>query len=134
LKGWQFLPAFLYCSLWGNKKNFTFARGSVIGCFFWLFKDPMEKDIRIVIEEAVKLIVAKTPKQYYLVSTDPQPSDESTTASQPQASPVPPRTILPSQCSTLSSGAEAQAQALPVGLHLEKFAEKENDLLRGELI
>jgi hypothetical protein len=133
LKGRQFLPAFIV--LFGEiKKTLHLPGGVLSGAFSGYSKTPMEKAIRIVIDEAVKLIVAKTPKQYYLVSADPQPSDESTTASQPKASPVPPRTISPSQCSTPSSGAEAQAQALPVGLHLEKFAEKENDLLRGELI
>lgn len=49
-----------------------------------------------------------------------------------QAAPVPLRSISPSQRS--SSSAEAQAKALPVGLHFEKFVKRENDLLMGELI
>jgi len=82
--------------------------GVLSGAFSGYSKTPMEKAIRIAIDESVKLIVAKTPKEYYRVPADSQPSDASTTDSQPQAAPMPPRAISPSQRSTPSSGAEAR--------------------------
>jgi curli biogenesis system outer membrane secretion channel CsgG len=77
--------------------------GVLSGAFSGYSKTPMEKAIRVCIDEAVKLIVAKTPKQYYRVPADSQPSDTSATDSQPQAQPVAPTGI-----SSPSSGAEAR--------------------------
>jgi hypothetical protein len=59
----------------------------LLDAFSGYSKTPMEKAIRICIDEAVKLIEAKTPKQYYWVFADFQPSDESITTSQPKQHP-----------------------------------------------
>ena len=49
---------------------------------------PMEKAIKMAIEESVKVIVAKTPSEYYRVSSVPTPSSPSP----PKESPKPPKT------------------------------------------
>jgi curli biogenesis system outer membrane secretion channel CsgG len=55
--------------------------GGLAGVFGGYSKTPMEKAIRVAIEEAVRVIVAKTPPEYYRAST-----------TQPQAPPPPPTT------------------------------------------
>ncbi len=49
------------------------AGGGLAGAFSMYSKTPMEKAIRVAIEEAVRLIVAKTPKEYYRVPATPVP-------------------------------------------------------------
>jgi len=49
------------------------SRGTLSGALSGYSKTPMEKAIRICIEEAVKLIVAKTPEKYFRGSDAPQP-------------------------------------------------------------
>ncbi len=51
------------------------------GAFGAYSKTPMEKAIRISIDEAVKLIVAKTPPDYYRVGVTPSPQPASPAAS-----------------------------------------------------
>ena len=63
--------------------------GVLSGAFSGYSKTPMEKAIRICIDEAVKLIVAKTPKEYYRVPADAQASEAPPVAPQPQAAPLP---------------------------------------------
>lgn len=62
--------------------------GVLSGAFSGYSKTPMEKAIRICIEEAVKLVVAKTPKEYFRVSASPQPK---TTPATPGPTPPPPQ-------------------------------------------
>jgi len=50
--------------------------GDLAGVFSGYSKTPMEKAIRVAIEEAVKLIVAKTPAEYYRVSVTPPPKEK----------------------------------------------------------
>jgi curli biogenesis system outer membrane secretion channel CsgG len=47
--------------------------GGLVGVFGGYSKTPMEKAIRVAIEESVRLIVAKTPKEYYRVPATPVP-------------------------------------------------------------
>lgn len=47
--------------------------GPLAGALAGFAKTPMEKAIRIAIEEAVKVVVAKTPAEYYRVAATPQP-------------------------------------------------------------
>jgi curli biogenesis system outer membrane secretion channel CsgG len=47
--------------------------GGLAGVFGGYSKTPMEKAIRVAIEESVRLIVAKTPSEYYRAGTTPQP-------------------------------------------------------------
>jgi len=65
--------------------------GGLAGVFGGYSKTPMEKAIRVAIEEAVKLIFAKTPAEYYRVSdtSKPQPAPVTSTGTPKQASPVP---------------------------------------------
>lgn len=56
------------------------ARGNLAGSLSGYSKTPMEKAIRIAINESVKTVVAKTPKEYYRVPA----------YSEPQAAPVTP--------------------------------------------
>jgi len=64
--------------------------GGLAGVFGGYSKTPMEKAIRISIEEAVRLILAKTPAEYYRASTTPQPQ----TTPQPTLAPAP-RQVTP---------------------------------------
>lgn len=82
--------------------------GVLSGAFSGYSKTPMEKAIRICIDEAVKLIVAKTPKEYYRVPADSQPSDAATPESQPQAAPAPPQASSASQGPAPSPSEEAR--------------------------
>jgi curli biogenesis system outer membrane secretion channel CsgG len=65
--------------------------GGLAGAFAGYSKTPMEKAIRVAIEESVRLIVAKTPNEYYRYSTKPQPAPSSPTKA-PGASLPPPTT------------------------------------------
>jgi len=47
--------------------------GGLAGVFGGYSNTPMEKAIRVAIEESVRLIVAKTPPEYYRAGTTPQP-------------------------------------------------------------
>jgi hypothetical protein len=47
--------------------------GGLAGVFGGYSNTPMEKAIRVAIEESVRLIVAKTPAEYYRAGTTPQP-------------------------------------------------------------
>jgi curli biogenesis system outer membrane secretion channel CsgG len=66
------------------------------GVFGAYSKTPMEKAIRVSIDETVKLIVARTPPDYYRVGVTPPPQ-----AAPPAASVQPP---LPTPASSQSSG------------------------------
>jgi len=61
--------------------------GGLAGAFGAYSKTPMEKAIRVSIEEAVKLIVAKTPPEYYRAPSAPQ--------SQPASAPPPAMSMQP---------------------------------------
>lgn len=62
-------------------------------------KTPMEKAVRICINEAVRVIETKTPKEYYRAPAPPesQASEAPPVAPQPQAAPVAPASVPPSQ-------------------------------------
>jgi curli biogenesis system outer membrane secretion channel CsgG len=68
--------------------------GGLAGAFGAYSKTPMEKAIRVAIEESVRLIVAKTPPEYYRASAPPrsQSASPAQTSSPAQAiaSPPPP--------------------------------------------
>lgn len=64
-------------------------------------KTPMEKAIRVSIEEAVRLIIAKTPSQYYRVSVSSQPQ-----AAPPTPTSAPPVPKTPSQPMVTTTGSE----------------------------
>ncbi|MBS3918669.1 MAG: SH3 domain-containing protein [Deltaproteobacteria bacterium] len=51
----------------------SFGGGELSSIFGGYSKTPMEKAIRVAIEESVRLIVAKTPAEYYRVPQEPQP-------------------------------------------------------------
>lgn len=75
--------------------------GGLAGVFGGYSKTPMEKAIRVAIDEAVKIIVAKTPAEYYRASATSQPQTvpQQTTAPVPQqATP----TTAPQQTPTAS--------------------------------
>jgi len=79
------------------------AGGPLAGVFGGYSNTPMEKAIRIAVEESVRLIVTKTPAEYYRGSatSQPQTSPQQTTAPVPQqATPV---TATPSQPSVKTS-------------------------------
>ena len=61
------------------------------GAFGAYSKTPMEKAIRVAIEETVKLIVAKTPAEYYRVSAPqkPKPAPAATAKAPEPAKPAP---------------------------------------------
>ncbi len=61
--------------------------GPLAGAFGGYSKTPMEKAIRIAIEEAVRVIVAKTPSEYYRTST-PKPRSTTPTAAVPPKQPI----------------------------------------------
>lgn len=64
--------------------------GPLAGAFGGYSKTPMEKAIRIAIEEAVRLIVAKTPAEYYRVGVTPQPQIPSSALTTPSTPSTPP--------------------------------------------
>jgi curli biogenesis system outer membrane secretion channel CsgG len=79
------------------------SKGTLSGALSGYSKTPMEKAIRICIDEAVKLIVAKTPERYYRGSAAPQPQ---TAPQQPGVAPstsMAPPAQSPSQASAPSS-------------------------------
>lgn len=47
--------------------------GGLVGVFGGYSNTPMEKAIRVAIEESVRLIIAKTPAEYYRAGISPQP-------------------------------------------------------------
>jgi len=62
--------------------------GGLAGVFGGYSKTPMEKAIRVTIEESVRLIVAKTPPEYYRAGGTPQPqAPPPTTTATPTPSP-----------------------------------------------
>ncbi|MBS3919492.1 MAG: SH3 domain-containing protein [Deltaproteobacteria bacterium] len=73
------------------------AGGGLAGAFGMYSKTPMEKAIRVAIEESVRLIVAKTPKEYYRVP----------------ATPVPKATLPPPKKPTQPQEAQPQPQPQP---------------------
>jgi curli biogenesis system outer membrane secretion channel CsgG len=64
--------------------------GGLAGAFGGYSKTPMEKAIRVAIEESVRLIVAKTPPEYYRASASPQPAPPAQTSAPAQAIASPP--------------------------------------------
>ncbi|RPJ11185.1 MAG: hypothetical protein EHM36_01965 [Deltaproteobacteria bacterium] len=79
------------------------------GAFGAYSKTPMEKAIRVSIEEAVKLIVAKTPPEYYRAPSPPQPQSASVPPPAMSTSPPPgPPGPGPSRPSVQPSGSEAR--------------------------
>jgi curli biogenesis system outer membrane secretion channel CsgG len=71
--------------------------GGLAGVFAGYSKTPMEKAIRVSIEEAVKIIVAKTPAEYYRVPTMPPKAKDSPAPqpSPPVSTPIPPPSTSP---------------------------------------
>lgn len=63
--------------------------GGLVGVFGGYSNTPMEKAIRVAVEESVRLIVAKTPAEYYRAGTTPQPKAT-----------APTRTVTPTPAST----------------------------------
>jgi len=80
--------------------------GVLSGAFSGYSKTPMEKAVRICIDEAVKLIVAKTPKEYYRV---PASSDAQTDS---QAAPPPPQAVPQRSGASSKSPSSGQPQAV----------------------
>ena len=92
--------------------------GGLAGVFGGYSKTPMEKAIRIAVEESVRLIVAKTPAEYYRASGTPQPQTLSpptstavptqapTPVTTPAIVPVPPSIATPAQTPLKTSGSE----------------------------
>ena len=80
--------------------------GVLSGAFSGYSKTPMEKAVRICIDEAVKLIVAKTPKEYYRV---PASSDAQTDS---QAAPPPPPAVPQKSGASSKSPSSGQPQAV----------------------
>ena len=77
------------------------------GAFGAYSKTPMEKAIRVAIDETVKLIVAKTPVEYFRGSAVPSPQTTSTgTAVSPQQAPSP--SNVPVQSSSKPQVTESQ--------------------------
>ena len=72
--------------------------GGLAGSFGAYSKTPMEKAIRVAIEESVRLIVAKTPPEYYRASAMPpsQPAAPAQTPAPAQAIASPPSPAKPS--------------------------------------
>ncbi len=64
--------------------------GDLAGVFSVFSKTPMEKAIRIAIECAVKMIVAKTPPEYYRYQQESQPKQPPIPPHEPPKSPEPP--------------------------------------------
>jgi len=80
--------------------------GVLSGAFSGYSKTPMEKAVRICIDEAVKLIVAKTPKEYYRV---PASSDAQTDS---QAASSPPPAVPQKSGASSKSPSSGQPQAV----------------------
>ncbi len=69
----------------------TGAGGNLAGVFGGFSKTPMEKAIRIAIEESVRVIVAKTPANYYHVTATPAKAAPAPSAKSPERmAPSPP--------------------------------------------
>jgi len=78
-------------------------------------KTPMEKAIRVSIEEAVKLVVAKTPSQYYRASTKPQSQPTPQPSVPPSKQAVPePKTPSPSTVTTKVTTTEPEPRIVYV--------------------
>jgi curli biogenesis system outer membrane secretion channel CsgG len=77
--------------------------GGLAGVFGGYSKTPMEKAIRVTIEESVRLIVAKTPAEYYRVGTTPQPQAPPPTAT---ATPTPSLPAMKAPQTTKAPGPE----------------------------
>jgi len=87
------------------------AGGGLAGVFGGYSNTPMEKAIRVTIEEAVRLIVAKTPAKYYRAGTMPQPQATGATGTVP---PTPPSTQPTSPTIPLSKPQANRAKILYV--------------------
>ncbi len=79
------------------------SRGTLAGALSGYSKTPMEKAIRICIDEAVKLIVAKTPERYFRGSAAPQPQAPPQPPGIAPSTSVAPQAQPPSQASAPSS-------------------------------
>jgi curli biogenesis system outer membrane secretion channel CsgG len=75
--------------------------GGLAGVFGGYSKTPMEKAIRVAIDEAVKIVVAKTPAEYYRTSVTSQPQTMPQQITAPASQQAPPVTT-PQQTSTTS--------------------------------
>jgi curli biogenesis system outer membrane secretion channel CsgG len=86
--------------------GFGAGRYNLAGAFGAYSKTPMEKAIRVSIEEAVRLIVSKTPPEYYR----PQSAYQSQPSSAPSPAPSapPPPGPAPSRASSQPSGSETR--------------------------
>jgi curli biogenesis system outer membrane secretion channel CsgG len=73
--------------------------GPLAGALAGFAKTPMEKAIRVAIEEAVKVIVAKTPAEYYRVPATPQTKVTTVSPTEPPKAiqPPPPEISTPPQ-------------------------------------
>ena len=85
--------------------------GVLSGSFSGYSKTPMEKAIRICIDEAVKLILAKTPERYFRGSVTPEP----------QSPPPPSRSVSPAPNIAPSFQAPSQTSAPPARVMFVKW-------------
>jgi hypothetical protein len=69
--------------------------GGLAGVFAGYSKTPMEKAIRVAIEEAVKVIVTKTPSEYYRVHATPTPKATTAPIVKPPETVAPPTSSIP---------------------------------------
>jgi curli biogenesis system outer membrane secretion channel CsgG len=91
------------------------AGGGLAGAFGAYSKTPMEKAIRVAIEEAVKLVVAKTPTEFYRVSTKPSSkSVVSPLRKAPEAPKSPPAPQSPPPTASLPAQPPPTGSAPPV--------------------
>lgn len=96
------------------------AGGNLAGVFGGFSKTPMEKAIRIAIEESVKVIVSKTPANYYHITARPAKATPAPTAKSPERVVAPAPTPAPSSSPapppaspSASAPAAAQTASLP---------------------
>lgn len=83
------------------------AGGPLAGAFGAYSKTPMEKAVRVAIEEAVRLIIAKTPPEYYRAST-PKPRTTPTTTATPTTQSISPAETPSQPLQKTSSSAETR--------------------------
>ncbi|MBS3919491.1 MAG: SH3 domain-containing protein [Deltaproteobacteria bacterium] len=80
--------------------------GGLAGVFGGYSNTPMEKAIRVAVEESVRLIVAKTPAEYYRASGTPQPQTTPQQTTAPITKQVTPAPKTPSQPTMATSTPE----------------------------
>jgi curli biogenesis system outer membrane secretion channel CsgG len=108
--------------------------GPLAGVFAGFAKTPMEKAIRIAIEEAVKLIVNKTPKEYYRFwdhpssKKPPEPIHE-----KPVTTPPPQTPPTPLQSPQSPQPPEQPLRTTQVTVSIENLREKPQGKIIGKV-